>query len=392
MSSASSSSQQYSEDLDLLLSLQDSVPESPPLEHSIDVAPNPRIPLKPKSKPKPKPRPLTDDADLDTFSGLRIRDRLLTSMELRDSFSDIRFVRLSVIKNLLNGDSFSGSWVTVGVLTEKGSIRKTSTGKEYCIYKITCLDENTVSLFLFAHAYQSHTQHKPGTVFALFNSNVRRDTNGDGYSLSIYSPGQILKMGMSVDYGVCKGRRPDGMACTLAINKRNGTYCKYHKNKASDKYSTMRTELKGGNLRTAFRPRDYLKSEGIHLVDPLANKTNMKKSQSLKLMSVDGLRRALSNAGKVTTNMHSQGIRFLTEVTGKLGQAPVSRGPKIPNEQSNCTGKRKSSSVNVGSSEMMKNQHLDAKRVKTDGQVLVDKTTSTGKMIELDFVSSDEDF
>ena len=47
------------------------------------------------------------------------------------------------------------------------------------------------------------------------------------------------------------------------------------------------------NLRTAFRPRDYLKSEGIYLVDRLADKTNLKKSQPVKLLSVDGLRKAL---------------------------------------------------------------------------------------------------
>lgn len=42
---------------------------------------------------------------------------------------------------------------------------------------------------------------------------------GNGFSLSIFSSNQILKMGTSVDYGVCKGKRADGMACTLAINK-----------------------------------------------------------------------------------------------------------------------------------------------------------------------------
>lgn len=42
---------------------------------------------------------------------------------------------------------------------------------------------------------------------------------GSGFSLSIYSPSQIMKMGTSVDYGVCKGRRADGMSCTLVINK-----------------------------------------------------------------------------------------------------------------------------------------------------------------------------
>lgn len=52
---------------------------------------------------------------------------------------------------------------------------------------------------------------------------------------------------------------------------------------------------------------------------------------------------------------------------------------------------RKSSFVNEGSSAVVRNQHLDAKRIKTDGQVLVEKTTCTGKMIEIDLVSSDED-
>jgi minichromosome maintenance protein 10 len=42
---------------------------------------------------------------------------------------------------------------------------------------------------------------------------------GAGFSLSVYSPSQILKIGTSVDYGVCKGKRKDGMPCTLAINK-----------------------------------------------------------------------------------------------------------------------------------------------------------------------------
>lgn len=147
----------------------------------------------------------------------------------------------------MTGDSFSGSWATVGVLTEKGIQRTSSTGKSYCIWQIGCLDENTVSLFLFGDAYQRNSQEQAGAVFALFNCAVRKDAKvlncyelvtifhsrfaisyvisfllflqGNGFSLSIYSPGQIKKMGTSVDYGVCKGKRADGMACPLVINK-----------------------------------------------------------------------------------------------------------------------------------------------------------------------------
>ncbi|KAF7841221.1 protein MCM10-like protein [Senna tora] len=407
----------HQDDLDLLLSLQDRVLETPPASPSShspaylsdDGSPTRRekanmsvfknavqdcLENEPKANKKPAKsnrQGIPNDAEVEKFSGLRIRNQLLTSAELRERFSDIRFVRLSVIKNLLIGDAFSGCWATVGVLTEKGSPKTSSTGKSYCIWKIGCLDESTVSLFLFGDAYKRNSQEHAGEVFALFNCAVRKDGSGNGFSLSAYTPNQILKMGTSADYGVCKGKRKDGMACTLVINKRKGIYCKFHKSNVSEKYSTMRTELKGGPSR------DYLQSEGIYLVDPLANKTNTKKSQPLKLLSVDALKKALSNADKVTTKMHSQGIRFLSEVTGNQDPKSMDRRPMMPNEQSKSKDKRrvvnlKSSSVGVGSPAIIRNQHLDAKRIKTEGQALADKTKKgSEKMIELDLVSSDED-
>lgn len=86
-----------------------------------------------------------------------------------------RFLILCLFRNSLVGDSFPGNWATVGVLTEKGIQKTSSNGKSYCIWKIGCLDENTVSLFLFGDAYQKNSQEKPGTVFALFNCSVRKD-------------------------------------------------------------------------------------------------------------------------------------------------------------------------------------------------------------------------
>lgn len=73
------------------------------------------------------------------------------------------------------GDTLSGCWVTVGVLTEKGSPKTSSTGKAYCIWKLSCLDENAVSVFLFGDAYKRNCKELAGTVFAVFNSTVRKD-------------------------------------------------------------------------------------------------------------------------------------------------------------------------------------------------------------------------
>ncbi|KAE8008753.1 hypothetical protein FH972_005236 [Carpinus fangiana] len=408
----------HQDDLDLLLSLQERVLETPPgspsphspgylsddgsqrragevdmsvfknaVQDCLDYEPKPV-----QKAGKLKESKASNDAEVEKFSGLRIRKQLVSPAELRERFSDIRFVRLPTIKNLLVGDTLSGCWATVGVLTEKGAPKTSSTGKNYCIWKVGCLNENTVSLFLFGDAYQKNWKEQAGTVFALFNCAVRKDAMGTGFSVSVYSPSQILKIGTSADYGVCKGKRKDGMLCTLVINKRSGIYCKYHKSKASEKYFTTRTELKGGNLGTAFR--DSLNSEGIYMVDPLADRTNFKKSaRPVKLLSVEGLKKALSNAGKVTTNANSQGIRFLTEITGKMGSKNTNKESILPKQPINNTEKRKSSTIKAESS-VMRNQQLDAKRKKTEQQGLgvVDKIKqNTGKLIELDFVSSDEE-
>ncbi|CAK8573211.1 unnamed protein product [Lathyrus sativus] len=108
--------------------------------------------------------------------------------------------RLCVFSNLVNGDNFSGNWVTVGALTEKGIHKTSSNGKRFFIWKIGCLDENVVPIFLFGNAYQRNCQEQAGIVFAFFDYGVRKNAKGNGFSLSIYSPNQMGKMGTSVDY------------------------------------------------------------------------------------------------------------------------------------------------------------------------------------------------
>ncbi|KAL3514994.1 hypothetical protein ACH5RR_021896 [Cinchona calisaya] len=395
------------DDLDLLLSLDDRVLETPPSSPSPGYLSDDGVPKRRgqadmsvfrdavqdcldydveaakkalNSNNSKKKNSNGDTSEVEKFSGLRIRNQVVSSVELSNRISDIRFIRLPAIKNLLKGDTLSGCWATIGVLTEKGNQRTSSTGKPFAIWKMGCLDENTVSIFLFGDAYQRICNEKAGTVFGLFNCSVRKDNSENGFCLSVYSACNILKIGTSLDYGVCKGKRKDGMACTLVINKRKGIYCAYHRQKTSEKYSVKRTELKGGNLRTAFR--DPLKSEGIYFVNPSGDRINSSKSQApLKLLSVDGLKKALSHAGKVTTNVYSQGIRFLTEVT-----ATGNLGPKEPLNSSN---KRLSTSVKKDLQREKSHKEPDAKRIKV-GQVPGEKANGE-KMIELDFVSSDEE-
>ncbi|CAN1192506.1 Protein MCM10 homolog [Linum perenne] len=311
----------------------------------------------------------SSEVNVEKYSGLRISNQILSSTQLAERFSDIRFLRLPTIKNLLAGDSISGCWATVGVLTEKGQPKTSSAGKAYSIWNFSSLDETTVPVFLFGNAYQLNCEAKSGTVFALLNCTVRRDNTGPGFSLSVYSPNNILKMGTSADYGVCKGKRKDGLACTLVINKHQGVYCRYHNAKAGEKFFTLRTELKGGNLGTAFRT--HLKSGGRYMADPLADKTSSKKTR--KLVSLEGLRRKLSNGERMTTTTHSQGLRFLNEITGQLDT--------------------ESSSKDSGTEKRRKSQGMNAKRRRTNkGKAPMDKEKAnqrTEKMVELQLDDSD---
>ncbi|KAG1360978.1 putative protein MCM10 [Cocos nucifera] len=332
-----------------------------------------------------KPRS-SNAVEVEKFSGLRIRNPLVSSVEISNRFSDIRFVRLPAIRNLLVGDTLSGCWVTVGVLIVKGAPKTSSAGKSYSIWKMGCLDETDASVFLFGDAYSKSCNEPVGSVFALFNSAVRKD---------------MLKLGTSADYGVCKGKRKDGMACTMIINnlytvkfifsyfltfidlsffRRQVVYCKFHTAKASHKYSTMRAELKGGNLNSAFK----LQSEGIYMVDPLADRSNLRKPfQPVKVMSVDGLKKALSNADKVTTNSQSQGIRFLTQVTANMESKISNKGSAKPNQIKCNSDKRSSLAMKMTSKVVGKGEQRDAKRKKTHH--------ASENMIELDIVSSDEE-
>ncbi|CAH9100908.1 unnamed protein product [Cuscuta europaea] len=410
------------EDLDLLLSLQDRVLETPPASpssHSTgylsDEGPPKRVGqtdmsvfrdavqdcidydseiAKKELKSKPKVSNSSKDPEVERFSGLRIRNQLVSPVELSNRLSDIRFVRLPAIKNLLSGDTLSGCWATIGVLTEIGKPRTSSTGKPYAIWKMGSLDEKTVSVFLFGDVYKRHNNEKPGEVFALFKCSVRKDNSEGGFSLSLFSVSNILKIGTSADYGICKGKRKDGLACTLFINKRNGAYCSYHRQKTSEKYTVTRNELKGGNLRTAFR-RD-LKSEGIYMVNPSADITNPTKNKApVKLYSTDQLKKALSNAGKVTTNAYSQGIRFLNKIAEQSKSSKdfnISKSSIAQNQKTSKPEERIPSNKRKNATQVATGQEVQDKRRKPDEvKSKVKEEQVKKKMIELYAVSSDDE-
>jgi len=61
------------------------------------------------------------------------------------------------------------------VLLDKGVPRVSAKGTSYGIWKMGALDETEVSLFLFGDAHVHYSGAAVGSVFAIFNGNVRMD-------------------------------------------------------------------------------------------------------------------------------------------------------------------------------------------------------------------------
>ncbi|RCV12709.1 hypothetical protein SETIT_2G290600v2 [Setaria italica] len=403
------------DDLDLLLSLGEAVPETPPsspraadgpgsggaftpprtarpggtdmsvfrdaVKDYLEAAPEStsRLPERPK-------RPKATETLVDKYSGLRIKHLTLSPLEISNRFADIRFVRITAIKNSVGSDRFSGCWATAGVLLDKGVPRVSAKGTSYSIWKMGALDETEVSLFLFGDAHVHYSGAAVGSVFALLNGNVRMDNGGKGFSVSVASVGQMFKMGVAADFSLCKGKRKDGVACTMAINKSKGAYCKFHSSKTSQKYTTGRVELKGGNFQFASK----LRSEGIYMVNRSSEQPNPRKPfQPVKVMSIDGLKRALSNADRVTTKNQSQGIRFLSHVTANMDNrrsTVQSNGSTNQQQQKSKFSLNKSSSSSGAKGPPMQGlgkPEQDFKRRKVNNP--------PENIVELDAVSSDDD-
>jgi minichromosome maintenance protein 10 len=90
------------------------------------------------------------------YLGLRIMNRLVSAGSMNTRFSDIRFIHFQEIRTAMMGDNIMGCWATVGVLTEKGNPKLSSTGKNFSLWKLGSLEEITISLFLFGDEYTRH--------------------------------------------------------------------------------------------------------------------------------------------------------------------------------------------------------------------------------------------
>jgi hypothetical protein len=179
---------------------------------------------------------------VEEFSGLSIIDRCIPSIQVRVALEGRTVHKISDFEKgdqrqfaAPGGDSKKHvPWATIGVLTEKSFPKSSHGGSDgrpgggnYQIWTLSDYSAQ-ISLFLFAEAYAGLVNEPIGSIFLISSPSLIPAVERRSFSLSASKDGQVVRLGTSPDFGVCKGTRKDGKPCTMVVNATKCQYCKYH--------------------------------------------------------------------------------------------------------------------------------------------------------------------
>ncbi|KFM25012.1 MCM10-like protein [Auxenochlorella protothecoides] len=114
---------------------------------------------------------------------------------------------------------------------------QSSTGSTYSIWKLTDLDQTTLSIFLFSGAHDELWKQAPGTLIAIFTPKVKNDRE---LCLTAISGDQVWVLGTAAEFGYCRAQKKS----------------EYNRVKPLG-----RNEFQGSTLSTAFRAGQQ---KGLH--------------------------------------------------------------------------------------------------------------------------------
>ncbi|XP_072419142.1 protein MCM10 homolog [Chiloscyllium punctatum] len=185
------------------------------------------------------------DIAVDKFSGLRLRNPIVSSTEMERKMHGRNLIRVSQLRSKLEKLEDT-DWVTFAVIIKKITSQSSNNGKTFSIWHLSDLRSSNLNLclFLFGNVHKEHWKTEKGTVIGLLNANPMKSRDGsDEVCLSVDHPQKILIMGEALDMGTCRARKKNGDLCTQIINLMDCEYCEYHVKAQYKKLSAKRADL-----------------------------------------------------------------------------------------------------------------------------------------------------
>ncbi|RZF34535.1 hypothetical protein LSTR_LSTR013249 [Laodelphax striatellus] len=227
--------------------------------------------------------------------GLNIVNPLVSAGLLFEKMAGRSYVHLVKLKyhteRIARKDSevLNKDWIVIGVVVSKSPAKESKNGNKFCVWTISDLRMGlkTASLFLFGKAYAQLWKRPVGTAIGVLNPTVMEQSQRDNVEacLSVFSADQVLVIGQSKDFGLCKARKNNGDQCTMFVNKSSCEFCIYHVEKEYKKFSN-RSDLQSptaGGLQK-LRNKVLGKNEVFYAGQSF---TAVKGKQSKKTMEKD---------------------------------------------------------------------------------------------------------
>ncbi|CAD5122841.1 DgyrCDS11245 [Dimorphilus gyrociliatus] len=180
------------------------------------------------------------------YSGIRIINPKVSYDEMRRMMEGKDYVKLLNIQSSLKDSP--NDWVTMGVIVNKMNGLTSRNGNKYGKWFMSDLSncQKFVSFMLFSKTLEEHWKISQGSVIALLNPKIMESSEkfkGDGTTLTIDNPKNLLLMGSSKDFGICKSTTAKGAKCSNVVNKLVCEVCEFHLNKAHKQSLQKRPDL-----------------------------------------------------------------------------------------------------------------------------------------------------
>ncbi|XP_016391030.1 protein MCM10 homolog isoform X1 [Sinocyclocheilus rhinocerous] len=262
---------------------------------------------------------VSQEVAVEKFSGLRLRNPRLSSIDIEQKMASRRLIKLSQLPDRLARDNLEDSdWVTFAVVINKITPQSKNNGKTFSIWKLNDLHnlEVNVSLFLFGSVHTDLWKTDTGTVIGILNPNPMKNKDGSNeLCLTVDHPQKVLIMGEAMDFGTCKAKKKNGDSCTQLVNLFECQYCQYHVKAQYKKMSSKRSELQSsftgsapGKGRGRGSLRERLCQSDFHYggMSSLASAPSMSAPQPKKQPTIQSVlasiptKKLVLNSGKVS--------------------------------------------------------------------------------------------
>ncbi|XP_050338834.1 protein MCM10 homolog isoform X8 [Bactrocera neohumeralis] len=167
----------------------------------------------------------------DPIFGLRILGPKISSALLLERMAGRKLVTFNELSRQMDLKTAS-DWVIAAVLISKEVKCSSKNLSRFTIWRLSDLQGNmkTISVLLFQNAHNELWKTSPGTCVAILNPTFieKKSYTQDIANLSIETANNVLILGKSKDFGICKAKKMNGQQCTNFINLQDSDVCVFH--------------------------------------------------------------------------------------------------------------------------------------------------------------------